>query len=152
MTKQSADYLSILSYSDFLGRSSSIAKQYHLTEMRASSINYALIGDDFAILFLLERDGVELCYIDSFSTHSKSYLLGHFLFKHRRTKEIVYPGNPGALPPAITIPIKLDFLLDLLAASPDILQGSRAWLREYDLEVDATPGIWLKELRAEKTT
>jgi hypothetical protein len=147
MTAKADRYLSIERYPDFLTRACQLAHLYDLRTQRSDNIDFFLIGADFAILFLLERDGASLCYVDLASPQPLRYSLGHFLYAHRRTKEISYPGPHQSLPPSVKIPIELDFLLDLLGSSPDILRGSRDWLLEYQLSKESVPLHWLNDLR-----
>jgi hypothetical protein len=140
-------YLNISTYPDAMQHLSALADQYHLRASQTQHISYCLLGSDFAILLFLSRDGVDLRFVDLPEAGKHyCYALAHYLFRHRRKKELVYPGNPGDLPPSVTIPIALSFCIELLAASPDILSGDRTWLQTYDFDRMETPKIWLNDL------
>jgi len=134
-------------YPELKKRASALAEKYGLHEGTSRSLDYFWLGRDFAIIFLLERDGVGVRYVDTpRSTGSHIYFLGHFLTSHRRIAEIKYPAPPQTLTPSVLISAQLDYLLTLLDGSPDILRGERGWLDDYKLERPLTPQNWRAEI------
>jgi hypothetical protein len=131
-------------YPDLKKRASALAAKYGLREGTGTSLDYFWLGRDFAIVFLLDRDGADVRYIDlSSPAESEMYFLGHFLTAHRGTVEINYPAPPQTLKPSVLISVQLEYLLKLLDRSADILRGDRTWLaREYQLERARTPQSW----------
>ena len=145
-----ANFDQIEYYPEIKERASLIAAKYGLREGSSRSINYFWLGRDFAIVFLLSRDGASVRYVDLHDpTTSETYFLGHFLVASRRTTDVRYPAPPQTLKPSVLISTELDFLLTLLDQSPDILRGDRAWLaREYKRGRLRTPPHWKAEIEA----
>lgn len=136
------------SYPDLKKRASAIAAEYGLNERAGVGVDYFWLGPDFAIIFLLDRDGADVRYIDLQElANSRTYFLGRFLSTNRRVADIEYPAPPQLLKPSVLIATQLEYLLSLLSASPDILRGDRTWLyKEYRFEVMRTPQIWQRDI------
>ncbi|HYM75945.1 MAG TPA: hypothetical protein VE377_08200 [Candidatus Dormibacteraeota bacterium] len=143
------DFEKIESYPEFRKAASDLAKEYRLHEGATTSLNYFWLAQDFAVIFLLSRDGADMRYVDLRSVPDPSmYFLGHFLVQRSRAK-VEYPGPPERLKPSTLISAELAFFLGLLKGAPDVLQGNRKWLtQEYNLERVPVPPTWRTELQA----
>jgi hypothetical protein len=141
------DFLNITSYPQFLKGAAGLASEYNLRICRASYVDYALLGVNFAIVFLLDQDGVDLRFVDlPANGMSYCYALGHFLVAQGRVAPIRFPSDPELLRPAEKIPVELEFSLALLGSAPDILKGEREWLRNVPFPRRQTSEEWLTEL------
>lgn len=137
--------LDITTYPQFLARAAQIGVRGSLINGTGKSFNYYWMRGDFAIILLIDRDGVDLRYLD-WRNQPKAFFLSHFLVSKAGNPKPAYPADPQMLTAAARIPIELDFYLTLLEQSPEILSGDRGWQDTYSLSVMPAPKHWFAEL------
>ena len=116
-----------------------IANRFGLTMIKLSEVEAGLCSSYYAILVYLDRDGVNVTYIQqNKSGEFLRYPLGYFLVTRRKwvasNKEEQISAELEA------------YSLTLENSAPDILRGESAWLAEYGQRPFPLDSVRLKAL------
>lgn len=119
---------------------SELADRWNMKIAMVDRDDAVIVGADFALRLFLDRDGVNLSYVDGSPGGFREYELGHFLATRR-----IWIGAPAEEDRIVRE--LLAFSATLESSAKDVLGGDKSWMNAFakgDLVLDDELSLVLK--------